>query len=122
MKDASSLFGLYEAIFFYRDGEDGHERKSPLRFRANEADVIDDALRWWKERQRANPEVFGELLCVKAYTFWMGCVDADGKCDTGTSPFPFFEWKHDWPGTLAEQVDEWKSRRGKTRENQGAGR
>lgn len=66
--------------------------------------AVQDALRWWAHRQKHLPEHFGTMYALKAYEYRIWPINADGSTSPNTS-MPFFEWKHDWPGTIQQYME-----------------
>lgn len=57
----------------------------------------------WAEKQYAQFYPGAFVGCIKLHEYFIAPPKADGSCnDTGL--VQFFEWKHDWPGTLDDWV------------------
>lgn len=86
---------LFRAHCYFLDN--GGERCHPIQFldRDLEAATL-SAWRWVRNRQKALPECFGTILCIKIYGVTPQRVDEK----TGYLPtdhgFGGYEWKCDW--------------------------
>lgn len=83
------------------------EKSLSLEFLANShKEAIDKAIAWAKDRyENYIKDSYKESFfsSIKVYTKEIGFIDEDGTGHTKNHMF-FFEWKHDWPGTLEQYV------------------
>ena len=108
---------LYEAQFAFPDASQApndrpkREASKSILFTADgEVDAVQSAIRFYRTRQKAIPEYFGELWCIKVSMSHFGPVDAQG-CILAQHSYPFFEWKHDRPGTLDDYADSFATKK-----------
>jgi hypothetical protein len=98
----------FQAAISFQDDENiatGTGRGITLVFEAEDAaDAVNSLRRWWLCRHRAAPKHFRKLGCVKLYTYDITRVSDDGGCRTGTTAFPFYEWKSDTLGRGAGPI------------------
>ena len=88
---------LYKAFVTFLKTEEG--RPSELTFdiiyeAVHKQHAVISAWRWSRNRQRAVPEHFGKVGCIKIVIFVPQTVDEEGYLGANTG-FDFYEWKID---------------------------
>jgi hypothetical protein len=99
---------LFKAAFSYPHPElHGTETGMDIIFEADSESpkiAAEDALRFYRGRQKAMPEYFGALWCLKLYRFRPSKIALDGNIGPSIS-FPIFEWKHDWGHSIETHLE-----------------
>ena len=105
MSHEIAVYHLGAAFIQTAEGGAKFEVSHRVTFLANShADALDAMMRHLANRKRAVPEYFGELGSVRVSTKTIGEIDRAGLL-TGATHMDFFEWKHDFPGTLGEYLE-----------------
>ena len=107
------VFSAHVSYPYYDTDERGMRETSLTReFVADTyGEALDVASKWADNRLEALiKDMYGKdakIGCVKVGVRVIGCARGDGYIEGGFGQF--FEWKYDWPGSLSQHIEAWKS-------------